>query len=325
MNQQIAAPVPFAAFRDELLTLYEPPMRSPKTRAGMKYALRCLEELGVHSTEDLTVVLIGKFVASRPSSNGANRILGVLSYIQAACTYAHKRGFVRMSPFHVRPIRDWVRATPPKGKRHCSREEIGRVLSLMKQRSQANGWAGWRWKRAFAMTSTFAGTGLRASEGYFLQMADLDFERDMIWIVSRAEHQLKTAGAAAPVPMAGFVKKALLEWLPHRLSRPPGHEVPDCPWVFPNTKLSVSRPWNGGAPGYRPLDVMKAAAAECDPPVLNFGPNCLRHSLATHLLSVGAGPGMIQRILRHTNTQTQQWYICHDMDNLRAAVSKLEF
>jgi hypothetical protein len=43
-----------------------------------------------------------------------------------------------------------------------------------------------------------------------MQVTDIDFERDMIAIVSRKEHRLKTAGAHAVLPLLRELKPVIL-------------------------------------------------------------------------------------------------------------------
>ena len=157
-----AVPIPFDRFKAELLALYRPSMRSPATRRGMVHALGVLEGLGVQTTGDLQVGLIAKLVETRPPHLSPHSVKALLRYIQAASNVAAKCGYLRVSPFAVRPIRDWVLAGKPKGKRHQTREEIRRILEMLAADvTQRHGWAQWRARRLQALVATVAFTGVR--------------------------------------------------------------------------------------------------------------------------------------------------------------------
>lgn len=319
-------PIPWSQFRDEFMSLYEPPLRARSTQRGMGYALRRLEGLGIQSTADLTVALLARLVASCPEKNSVNSTVGLLRYVQAACSYAEKMGYVRISPFRVRNLSSFARRAPSRHKKHASRDEIRRVLEHMRERAQADGWKGWKEKRVFALTAILAYTGMRAGEALYLQVSDVDLTEGVLWIVSRSEHRLKTAASAAPIPMPPGLIPIVAEWLKHRMARPPGFKIDseDCPWIFPTLRRHKRGPWVSGGPGCKPRDRMAAVAAEIG--VVGFGPLMLRHSMATHLPHWGASSATVKRILRHTTERTaQQWYTHDDIPNLRAAVANVEF
>jgi integrase len=318
-------PIPFEQFRDEVLSIYEPPLRALATWREAKYALRCIGETGATTTADLSVSMLSAIVINRPPTNSPNRTRTVLRHVSAICAYAEKMGYIRISPFRIRGIGTFARAVPSRRKKHASREEIRRVLEHMAERAKADGWLGWKAKRLHSMTAFLAYTGARAGEIYYLQTTDVDLDKGIIWIVSRAEHRTKTIGSAAPIPMAPDLIPIAREWFRHRMSVPPGFKIDaaDCPWVFPTIRRHRRAPWTQGGPGYKPRDQIQAVAAEAG--VLGFTPLMLRHSLATHLLHWGASAGTIQRILRHTNTRTQEAYLHSDIPDLQAAVANVRF
>ena len=320
-------PPTWAYFKEEFLSLYVPPLKARTSCSMMRYAIRCLEELGLQSLTDLTPALIGRLTASRPPTNSPNTTRGLLLYVQALCNYAAKSGFIRVSPFHIRPISSFVRQVPARGKKHASFEEIKAVLDLMREQAKVDGWLGWKAKRLYALTATLAYTGMRDGEAKFLQVADIDLKEGIIWIVSRIEHKTKTHASAAPIAMPPKLIPILEEWLRHRMSRPPGFAIDseDCPWVFPTLRRHARAPWTSGGPGTCPRDRMRAVAAQAG--VDGFGPLMLRHSMATHLIGRwGASAGIVMRILRHTTPRTAQvWYTHDDIPNLKAAVANVEF
>ena len=201
--------VPWEKFKAEILKLYQPPMRAAKTLGGLKHALRHVDAMGVAFTSDLTPALIADLVAGQVPTKSANTIHGLLRYVQAACSYAEKMGYLRISPFRVRGLSTYARREPPRGRKHASREEIRRVLDHMREQAQADGWKGWKAKRLYALTATLAYTGMRAGEAIWLQAADVDIAEGIIWVVSRPEHRTKTDAAAQPLPMRRLSKGSL--------------------------------------------------------------------------------------------------------------------
>jgi integrase/recombinase XerD len=321
---QAGRPIPWTEFRDQLLELYKPPLRQKATLAKTKKALRLLEELDVKSTADLTVQLIGRFVAAMPTGNSANTSRSLLRCVAFACNYAEKTGVLRASPFRARSLASWIRPTPARGRKHASREEIGKVLRHMADRAKQDGWQGWRAKRTFALASLLAHTGARLREILYLQTQDVDLEQGVIYIMNRSHNRLKTAGSEAVLALPPAIVPQLREWMTNRMSRPPGFTVDDenCVWVFPTTRRLARSPWASGGPGCKPTHVIKAVAAEVG---VALTPLTLRHSMATHLLHWGAGKAMIKRILRHSNERTQESYLHDDLDNLRDTMRNVEF
>jgi integrase len=318
-------PKDWAEFKAELLALYGPGLRAKATLRCMEHLIRCIDAIGgVASTADLSCELVGRLIASRPASNSPNSTRGFLRNLSALCGYAARSGYLARSPFAVRNLTSWVRPAPNLKKKHCSRAEIARVLEHMRQKALADGWTGWRDKRTYALTAGLAMTGARMGEMVWLKAEDVDFEQDIIRIVSRAEHKLKTERSADVIGLPKQLKEIWQAWLPHRLSRPPEFRVEDprCAWMFPTSRLKAAAPWTSGAPGGRPTARIKATAAEVD---VYMTPLSLRHSMGTHMLFWGAGKGEIQRQLRHSNQATQAFYTHDDYDNIRALADRIHY
>ena len=293
----------------------------------MRYAIRCLEELGLQNLADLTPPLIARLVASRPTTHSPNTVVGLLRYVQALCSYAEKCRYLHVSPFRIRGLSTYAKRAPARGRKHASREEIRKVLDHMREQAKAEGWKGWKARRLFALTATLAYTGMRAGEAIYLQVGDVDLTEGIIWVVSRSEHKTKTEAAAQPLPIAPHLVPILEEWLRHRMSVPPGFKIdsPGCPWMFPTSRRHAHAPWSSGGPGTKPRDRMKAVAAQVG--VIGFGPLVLRHSMATHLMtSWGGSAGLVKRVLRHTTEHTaQEWYVHADLPGLKEAFKNVEY
>lgn len=328
-------PIPFADFKPELLGLYEPPQRAKATYAKMRQTLEILAGLvGNGTTADLSPALITRFIQARPAGTNPNTTIGLLRNVRAVCNYAVERGYLRANPMSCR--KTWLRPVATGGKQHHGADEIARVLDLARRdiaRKKAGSWAQWRARRLYALAATVAYTGVRKMEALRLRAEDIDIPGRMIHIVERGGSLLKTEGSAQPVPMPDALAAILAEWLPFlalpEAAEPPsgegspgGPRRPDPGWVFPNAYRTL--PWTGGSPGQKPLDRLKRLGKRAG--VEGFTFLSLRHSWATHAESLwGFSEAMIQRVLRHTDRQTQQHYRHADPANLRAAVKGLSF
>jgi integrase len=314
--------LPWSEFTELVMELYLPSARSRDTARAMRYALKAMVPLGVTDTSHLTVGLIAKYVDAQPPTLSPNSIRARLRSIRVFCRMAQKLGHLQIDPFEVRPLGAWVRPRPAMGKKHHSRADIKLVLDEMREQAAADGWPGWRAKRLYFLTALFAYTGLRASEAYHLYTIDLNLDDELLYVVARPHNKLKTYASAACIPLAPMLIPLARDWLKARMSVPPGfpHD-PDCPWLFPT--VDRRHPWTSGAPGAKPRDRIASVGHKCG--VEGFNPLSLRHSLATHLVGAGAGRSEVQRMLRHSNPETQLTYIHYDLENMRRLVARIQF
>jgi integrase len=234
-------PIPFDAFRVELLALYEPPLRAKSTRRGIRHMLDVAAEvLGPGATTaDLTPAFVARLIATRPPTLSPHSVRSLLVKVKVMCGYAHQQGYVRANPFGFRKV--WVRVGEPARKKHHSLEEIRRVLDLMAAEVRdSKGWDRWRARRLQALAAVVAYTGLRRDEALSLRVEDVDLPGRMLAIVER-DQRLKTLGSAQPVPIPEALAPILESWLDRRMDEPEGGfpSPPDCPWVVP--KWSVSQ------------------------------------------------------------------------------------
>jgi hypothetical protein len=81
------APILFADFMAELLELYQPPLRTTRTRDKMRFVLRVVSELigPGGTTADLNPRLVARFLAGRPESEASVTTHGLLGYLRSAC------------------------------------------------------------------------------------------------------------------------------------------------------------------------------------------------------------------------------------------------
>src|SRR5271157_3617842 len=168
-------PIPFPEFRDEVLRLYDPPHRATATRRQIRYVLEQVAALQVKTTADLTPVLVARFVESRPPGQSPRTLQTLLRVLRGVCNNAVINGYLRVSQFALRRVSQWLgRIGPPTEKKHYSRDEIRRVLTLMASDVESTaGWSQWRARRLYALTATVAYCGLRASEALYLHAMDI--------------------------------------------------------------------------------------------------------------------------------------------------------
>jgi integrase len=323
-----AAPdVSFEEFEHDLYEQYAPQLRSKRTLQGIRYAAGVLKSVGVTKAADLgDVRLIGRIVSTRDPKLSPQTVRGILRHCSAIMTHAKSFGYIRQNPFVDRPIRTWVRGSAPRRKRHCSKEEISRVLAHMRQRAlESTGWKNWKARREYACTACHIYTGARHGEIMWLQTIDVNLSERVIAIVSREAHRTKTAASEDVIPIAPPLVSILTEWMEHRMSAPPGFTIidPDCPYMWPTSHRHGRAPWLSGSAESRPAARMKALALEVG--VVGFGPQVLRRSCATLLPFMGVPQSIVSRILRHSEKVEKQFYVETEIAGLRDAVKNVEF
>lgn len=357
-------PIPIAEFRARILALYRPPLRSRGTYIGMRRAFDLLARVpGLSTTADLNTAAIAQFVASRAGLENPNTTRGHLSKLSAACSIAAAEGWLRTSPFAIRKGKGWIRAVTPKQPRVHSRAEIARVLALAAADvGAARGVERFKARRLQAIAAIAAFTGMRRMEILTLRREDIDLGARVIDLKARVDGLLKTEAAAQMIPIPDALAEILRPWLDHldtqaaaaianapppppprhswlnvpgrkpHLGRPPADpswtpppppppRVVDPGWVIPN--VTRTGPWRGGMDGTRPCDALKGLGRRAG--VEGFTFQSLRHSWATHAEFWGFSDTVIQRILRHTNTRTQQRYRHAELNNLRELVGPIDF
>ena len=316
--------IPLNDFVRQIEELYAEPMRSPRTRKAMLKVLREVKALGMRTTADLTPGLVARYITARSSEVNPRTVHGNLLCLQAACNLAESLGALKVNPFKVRKMKQWIRPGRPEVKPHHSREEIRAVLGLMaRDVTERQGWAQWKARRLLAMTTLFCLTGARRNEGLFAWVEDLDLEARVFWVRARSGGRLKTEASEQPVPLPMAAVEPLRDWLSHRLDRPPGFKLPEAvPWLFPN--IRASNAWCAGQHGARPWERLQAVAQRAGVKGMTF--QSLRRSLACHLEAHGLGQALITRCLRHTSERTsKQWYQSSDVPNLVTAVEGFNF
>jgi integrase len=317
--------VPWEKFEPELMAQYHPSLRSKATKRYMEHAVRVLRnDMCVSYVHDLDIRLITRLVATRDPKLSPNSVRSLLRAVQSVCSAAVNLGYLPISPFKMRPIRTWVRASKPKGVRHFSKDEMRAIFELMaRDVVEKRGWAQYRARRDQALFTLIAYSGLRLSEALWAHVVDLDLDGGIIMVVSRPDHKLKTAGSEKPVTLANpnVCIPLLRDWASHRLDAPPLFDRPRSAFLFPNVRTMT--PWINGGPGTTPLARLQAVARRCGIERANF--QMVRRTVATTLEAL-TSPGGVQRILRHSNVGvTQAYYMQADIAQMKKSMEGFQY
>lgn len=304
-------PVKLHALRDELRPLYLPPFGAVATFKKVRQVLDEVEaQADARTTADLTPTTVGRWVVANPGrSHPTARSL--LSSLRRVCSYAIHRGYLQASPFDFRPLADWIRdlepdaETPPKV-RHHPIDDLRRAFAAM--RTSAG--EGWRPHRLYALAVATAMTGARAREVQCSRVDDWDLPGRLFAIRPNDRRRLKTRPSRRRVPLPPELAEVLARWLP----------LTACEWAFPGTLRRG--PWQGGYPGTKPLDELKAAGLAAGVSGLTF--LSLRHSYITHSEGAWRVPDLLtRRFAGHTRRETTEGYRGFDPANGRAAVESI--
>jgi len=265
----------------------------------MRQVLRLAGELGVVMTSDLTEEFAIGYVSARLRAVSACSVRGEISYLQAAMTEAHDKGFLDRLP-------KWRQIRPPRGPRRRkvlhSIEDIGRVLESLHGRAGT-----WDGARLYMLASFLAHTGVRRGEALYGQVGDIDRELRVFHVVGRI--RLKTEAARRVVPLPPDLLEDLDWWIPQTGS----------PYLFPH--VGKTGPWTSGGPGRKPTERLRAAGAGVG--VEGFTCQSLRHSFATWgRRRFGVGSVVMRDVLGHTSVETHQDHYLHseELAELVAAV-----
>lgn len=309
------ASVDWSRFSEEFLALYGPPFGPKATADKYRQVMAEFAAIGVKKTKDLTDQSVVKWIRThqdrKPITNA-----NLLKHLRAAANVATKKGYLKVSPFTIRPVSKWIPVNrlqaieelereeqgTAQTARHLSMEEIRRLLAHLAGRTESR-----MHRTLYVLTALIAYTGVRKSEALRAKIKDFDLARRTFRI-----RVGKTAASSASIPLA----PALATILDSYFSSMEGS------WAFPGPwKVG---PWTGGSPGTKALDKLKTEADRIGIPGCTF--LRLRHSWATHAEAWGLSELEIMRILRHTTTNTsKRWYRHDDEANLQTAANKIGF
>jgi integrase/recombinase XerD len=151
-------------------------------------------------------------------------------------------------------------------------------------------------QRDTAMLSLFYGCGLRASEGEALNISDLLFEKNLVYVRKGKNYRERY------VPMNKQVKTDLKNYITNQRNELlQGNKTEALLLGRRGTRWSVHGM-------YGRLQLLKSQTNNETLKQKSFGMHILRHSIATHLLQSGMKLEYISRFLGHKSLETTQKY-----------------
>lgn len=167
-----------------------------------------------------------------------------------------------------------------------SEKEVTRLLDAIPATSALD-------RRDSALLELLYGTGARASEVVGLDLADLDFDEELIRVTGKGAKQRL-------VPMGATLRRALEAYL-----APGGRD--ELAGRSRSTRVFLNA--RGGALSRQGIDLVidkRALAAGVDRSKVSA--HVFRHSCATHMLAHGADIRVVQELLGHASIATTQLY-----------------
>jgi integrase len=307
------AAVSYNRFMSEVLEIYG--NRRPATREKMRQVLAEFGALeGVRKTSDLKPVIVARWLAAHPDRRPAT-IDSLLRTFASAVMIGIESEYLTVSPIGKRSR--WIHQLPRPGATewHRTPEEIKRFLDLLDHEA-----AGGRFldRRTRVLGYLYAFTGLRKMEGLGLRWIDVELEASLIHIRPHPARPLKTSSAEASLWIHPKLAPVLSDWRAW-LERTWTYRA--TPWVFPNrTGVGVGF-WQGGPPGSKPLDRIKAAGRRAGLDgltILSF-----RKTIGTYARAWGLTPDELKRWLRHSGTGMQSYYREHDPTAERVELARI--
>ena len=266
---------------------------------------RDLQEFAADAGKEINVSEIDKqivrnYVYSLNIKNKSSSVARKLSTLRTFFNFLEQEGIVEQNPMGA--------ISMPKQEQHIPVFlSVDEVFSLLESPSthEASG------VRDRAMLELLYSTGMRVSELVSCNMADLDFDIEMVRVKGKGNRERM-------IPIGGPAVKALNDYFIQRdiqLKKclQQGRKF-DGDAVFLNnrgsrlTTRSVER-----------LIAEYGRKAGIDKPVT---PHVLRHSFATHLLEMGADLRSVQELLGHASLSTTQKYTHLDMVHLMKVYDK---
>jgi integrase/recombinase XerD len=284
---QIAA---FADYRSREQSL------SPQTISSDCKVLRnFLGRLGAtdQALENLTITQIDQVLSSQIASNSyARRTVQKLAYVlRAFFGYAQKQGWCRAGLAEaIKGPRLFPLESLPVGP---SWPDVQRLLALLAGPSPLH-------VRDRAILLLLAVYGFRAGEVARLQLADFDWQRELLWVRRSKTQQPQT------YPLTRSVGDAVIRYLKEVRPHCSRREV-FLTLHAPLRPLSSGALWRIVGPRLRGLGLTLA----------HHGPHSLRHACATHLLEQGLSLKEIGDHLGHRHPDTTRIYTKMDLGGLR--------
>jgi len=193
-----------------------------------------------------------------------------------------------------------LRLRTPKASRSLpkvvSRESLSQIFEKLEALSTPDNPAGIRDRLIFEMLYA---TGARVSEIAGLNLADIDYGRNLLRVVGKGNKQRM-------VPFGQPAREALDLWI--RVGR--------TQMVSEASRDALLLNFKGGRVGVRQIYALVAGLLSTTPTGV-AGPHSLRHSAATHLLDGGADLRAVQELLGHASLGTTQIYTHVSIERLK--------
>ncbi|MFC1844907.1 tyrosine recombinase XerC [Thermodesulfobacteriota bacterium] len=244
--------------------------------------------------------IVRNYVYSLNIKNKSSSVARKLSALRTFFNFLEQEGLVEQNPMGA--------ISMPKQEQHIPVFlSVDEVFALLESPTNHEAFGG----RDRAMLEMLYSTGMRVSELVSCNMADLDFDIEMVRVRGKGNRERM-------VPIGGPALKALNDYFIERHIQlkkclQQGRKF-DGDAVFLNsrgsrlTTRSVER-----------LIAEYGRKAGINKPVT---PHVLRHSFATHLLEMGADLRSVQELLGHASLSTTQKYTHLDMVHLMKVYDK---
>ena len=158
-------------------------------------------------------------------------------------------------------------------------------------------------ERDTAMLGIFYGCGLRASEGEALNISDILFEKDLLYVRKGKNYRERY------VPLTPQVKQDLKTYINDQREELAGGRKIEAPDESGQVLLLGRHGGRWSVAGmYQRLQWLKNQTGNEALKQKSFGLHILRHSIATHLLQSGMKLEYISRFLGHKSLETTQKY-----------------
>ncbi len=184
---------------------------------------------------------------------------------------------------------------------------VDEVFSLLEAPEEKDGF----YPRDRAILELLYSTGMRVAELVSRDLADLDFEGEMLRVRGKGNKERL-------VPVGLPAKEAVISWLPLRqqliTARQGRGRKLEKDALFLNGR--------GGRLTTRSVERMVKIYGEKAGIAQIVTPHALRHSFATHLLEMGADLRSVQELLGHASLSTTQRYTHLTLDHLSEVYDK---
>jgi len=218
-----------------------------------------------------------------------------LACLKSFFKYAHREGFVRDNP----SLDIITPRGPEKEPTFLTEDEYKRLL-----KATAKGRTSFQRKRDYAIISLFLATGARLNELTGLDVGDIDLKDKTVKL-------LRKGGGEQVLPLSDELIEILKGYLRIRRKRTRTRAL----FISSrNRKIDNNTVWHIVRRNAKIARINKSRVS----------PHSLRHSFATHLLSMGESLKTIQTLLNHRNISTTAKYL-HTQDiELKEAVNKIK-